>query len=225
MLEASAGTGRNHGFYKLDKCKSLTFVDQSRPMVEIAEEKFKETHPKYDRAAFLTQSVLDTLPANATKEATKQGGYDTVVQTMGLCSTPQPTQLLKHLGTLARPENGKILLLEHGRSHWQWVNAILDKTAPKHADRYGCWWNRDIGRYVEDSGLKIESLKRKHFGTLWIIEARPNVEREGDAMRERAKEVVNEDSHTWLMGRFRSTFGWDAESQGKEEPSSKNDES
>jgi hypothetical protein len=88
---------------------------------------------------------------------------------------------------VAHPEHGKILLLEHGRGHWEWMNNYLDSTASKHAKRHGCWYNRDIGKLVEESGLVIESCKRKHFGTLWIIEARPR--RETDAAPNEAPKV------------------------------------
>lgn len=182
MLEVSAGTGRNAKYYNLKKCKSLTFVDSSGPMLDVARNKFLRSHPEYSKnassqpsVAFLTQSVLAPLPRYATKQVEESGGYDTILQTMGLCSTPQPTQSLIHLGTLAHPERGRILLLEHGRSYYDWLNNILDKMAAERADKQGCWWNRDIGRIVQDSGLVVESIKRKHFGTLWIVEARPNV--------------------------------------------------
>ncbi|KAL8817791.1 MAG: hypothetical protein Q9191_008076 [Dirinaria sp. TL-2023a] len=218
VLEVSTGTGRNHNFYQLDKCKSLTFVDLSRPMTEIAREKFKEAHPKYANATFITQSALDPLPKSITRGVKEEGIYDTVVQTMGLCSNPQPTQLLMHLGKLAHPRHGKILLMEHGRSYYQWINKVLDMTAAKHADRHGCWWNRDISRYVEDSGLVVESMRRKHLGTLWIIEARPKVEPNEDKLKRRAKEAVNEDSWSWISKRFTSIFKQEDDRNGKNEP-------
>ena len=95
---------------------------------------------------------------------------------MGLCSTPEPSALLTHLGSITNPNDGRILLLEHGRSHYAWLNRILDKTAPGHADKHGCWWNRDIGKIVEDSGLDIIEIKRYHFGTTWWIELQPRKE-------------------------------------------------
>ena len=182
VLEVSAGTGRNANFYNLKKCKSLTFVDSSGPMLDIARKKFMRSHPEYIKnsssqppVAFLNQSALAPLPEYAAKQVKESGGYDTILQTMGLCSTPQPIQSLTHLGTLAHPERGRILLLEHGRSYYDWLNNILDKMAAERADKQGCWWNRDIGRIVEGSGLVVEKIKRKHFGTLWIVEARPKV--------------------------------------------------
>ena len=161
----------------LNEVKSLTFVDLSAPMIEIARKKFESSYPGYDPVQFFSQSALKPLPSSKITDRVQQtGGFDYIVQSMGICSTPEPVQLLQHLGELAKPESGKILLLEHGRGHWDWLNKYLDSTAPVHAKHHGCWYNRDIGKIVEDSGLVVEKCKRKHFGTLWIIEARPKSE-------------------------------------------------
>ena len=167
---------------KANRVNSLTFVDLSAPMVDIARKKFERKYPGYGSVQFLTQSALDALPSSPITDAVRrQGGYDFVIQSMGLCSTPEPVQLLKHLGELTHPSRGKILLLEHGRGHSSWMNKYLDATAPRHAKNHGCWYNRDIGKLVEDSGLVIESCKRKDFGTLWVIEARPRRDADGPA--------------------------------------------
>lgn len=167
VLEVSVGTGRNMSYYKLKKCKSITMVDQSGEMIAIARQKFKDVHPRYKACTFLTQSALDHIICPTS------GGFDTIVQTMGLCSTPHPSELLTHLGSLANPSHGQILLLEHGRSHYAWLNRLLDRSAPAHADRHGCWWNRDIGKIVEESGLDVVKIKRYHLGTTWWVELKP----------------------------------------------------
>ena len=41
VLEVSVGTGRNSGYYKEDQCQSITMVDQSQEMIEIAQKTFK----------------------------------------------------------------------------------------------------------------------------------------------------------------------------------------
>ena len=41
VLEVSVGTGRNSQYYDLKKCRSITMVDQSAEMIEIAKQKFK----------------------------------------------------------------------------------------------------------------------------------------------------------------------------------------
>jgi methyltransferase OMS1, mitochondrial len=45
---------------------------------------------------------------------------------------------------------GQLLLLEHGRSSWDFINALLDRDAPQHYQKWGCWWNRDISQLVKD---------------------------------------------------------------------------
>ena len=92
---------------------------------------------------------------------------------MGVCSTANPALALQRLGAITNREQGRILLLEHGRSHWDWLNGYLDKHAPAHADKFGCWWNKDIGKIVEESGLEVVRIKRYQLGTMWWVELKP----------------------------------------------------
>ncbi|KAF2236892.1 S-adenosyl-L-methionine-dependent methyltransferase [Viridothelium virens] len=101
-----------------------------------------------------------------------EGKYDTVIQSLGLCSTDEPVQLIRGLARAARSD-GEVVLLEHGKSHYQWLNTLLDRTAPDHARMHGCWWNRDIGKLVEESGLEVLKIWRCHLGTTWWVELRP----------------------------------------------------
>ncbi|EER37221.1 conserved hypothetical protein [Histoplasma capsulatum H143] len=143
-------------------------------------DRFHKTAPTYDANVELTERIMriskkreelgngngsKSLPTSA--EQQQSCTFDTVIQTMGLCSLPDPVSYLKHLGTLVEPERGEILLLEHGRSHYRWLNKLLDDLAAAHADRHGCWWNRDIGEIVRQSGLEIVESKRWHMGTTW----------------------------------------------------------
>ncbi|KAL2827013.1 methyltransferase domain-containing protein [Aspergillus cavernicola] len=186
VLEVSCGTGRNLEYYELGEkraldekgrvgvrgCRSVTFVDLSPEMVAIAREKFSKLYPGFGRVQFQAQDVKDVAPPSPSSQG--QGAYyDTIVQTMGLCSMPDPAGTLRHLGTITEPQDGHILLLEHGRSHYDWLNRVLDNLAPAHADRHGCWWNRDIGQIVRDSGLEVVEEERWHFGTTWRFVLRP----------------------------------------------------
>lgn len=171
VLEVSSGTGRNSSYYDLKKVKSLTFVDQSGPMIEIARKRWDMLHPGYKNCSFYIQSATDPLPATAVP----RGGFTTILQTMGICSTPNPAATLSHLATLVDPAEGRILLLEHGRSNHSFVNWVLDKSAARHADKHGCWPNRDIRKVLKESGLVIEKMKVSSFGTLYYVEARPGV--------------------------------------------------
>lgn len=169
VLEVAVGTGRNIPYYNTKQCATVTLLDASAPMLAVAKRKWNDTHKEYfSRVFFKQQSALQPIvpPWDA------QAGYDTVIQTMGLCSTPEPVKLLQNIEA-ATNEDGRILLLEHGASHYEWLNAILDKTAPAHADEHGCWWNKDIGRIVEESGLEVANIKRYNFGTTWWLELKP----------------------------------------------------
>lgn len=39
---------------------------------------------------------------------------------------------------------GRLILLEHGRSSWSFINNLLDSDAQRHYASWGCWWNRDM---------------------------------------------------------------------------------
>ena len=92
---------------------------------------------------------------------------------MSLCSTPDPVEVLKTLGAQCDEEHGQIILLEHGRAHYRWINPVLDSLASVHAHKHGCWWNRDIGEIAKHSGLEVVKIERYLLGGLWWVELRP----------------------------------------------------
>ncbi|KAF8420657.1 S-adenosyl-L-methionine-dependent methyltransferase [Tirmania nivea] len=167
VLEVSAGTGRNIKYYPVNHCGSITLVDSSSSMLDQARKNFRERYPHYKNVRFVLQDVETPIPSPTGQ------GYDRVIQTMGLCSHHSPVQLLHNLESLCKKDGGKIILLEHGRSHYDWLNKILDYGAPKHAETWGCWWNRDIEGILKESGLNVEKISRYHFGTTYWIEATP----------------------------------------------------
>lgn len=108
--------------------------------------------------------------------------YDTILQNFGLCSVGHPQRLLATMAAALRPGSGRIYLLEHGRGSYGWLNALLDRLAPRHFRKYGCWWNRDIEALVraeaaEVPGLEIVGIRRPGMlqgGTLVWIELKVN---------------------------------------------------
>ncbi|KAM7197376.1 hypothetical protein V8F33_005597 [Rhypophila sp. PSN 637] len=123
------------------------------------------------------QSFLPPAPAAPTSGLQK---YDTILQTFGLCSVADPAKLLSNMASVVKPDTGRIILLEHGRGWYDWINSKLDQFALPHFQRYGCWWNRDIEGVVREAaaqvpGLEVVRVERPfwtHFGTTLVIELR-----------------------------------------------------
>lgn len=181
VLEASVGTGRNAKYYPLTRgVKTITMVDQSSEMIRVARMNWAKTNAYFIHAAFRIQSAADPVPFPAAVQAegrgAADGGFDTVVQTMGVCSTGDPVGVLRNLGRMCKP-SGRILLLEHGMGKYAWVNRILDEIAPVHAERWGCWFNKDVAAIVRDSGLEVVEQRRYHFGTTYWFVLKPPADR------------------------------------------------
>lgn len=211
VLEVSCGTGRNMELYDTRpyapdedsdtgrdqnrRITSLTFNDQSPRMVQLAKDKWiayqrkKAPENRFQGPVYFL--VGDAGQPNAIPRP--EGGYDTVVQSMGICSMADPVGFLQQLGRLVRQpgekiqnatspraqekvddgHGGRIFLLEHGRGSYEWLNNFLDGSAPMHADRYGCWPNKDVEQVIQDSQLVVERSRRYYFGTIWEIVLRP----------------------------------------------------
>lgn len=167
VLEVSAGTGRNLSYYPPSAVTSLLLTDKSKDMLQKAWEKRKNSSVK----------ALDFKVEDATRLEMENESYDTVVQTFGLCSVDDPLLLLHEMQRICK-KDGQILLLEHGRSketsfpHYL-INSFLDKSVLKHAENFGCWYNRDIEELVRQSGMQVVQIERFHFGTTVQIVARP----------------------------------------------------
>ncbi|RVD88311.1 uncharacterized protein DFL_002500 [Arthrobotrys flagrans] len=146
VLEASAGTGRNNSYYPVRNCKSVTMVDNSPNMLKIAKDDFERRYPRYGRISFAPQDASQPIKSPSGE------GFDRVIQTMGLCSQKCPVETLRNLEQHCKP--GDAYVLDHARN-------------------WGCFWNRDIGGLLEESGLVVTKISRFHLGTTWLIEASP----------------------------------------------------
>ena len=159
VLEVAAGTGNNLRHYPKD-CK-ITLIDLSRSMLNIASEKARKQKLNISIREMDAESL--EFPENA---------FDTVVDSLSLCTLTQPVQALREMARVCKP-NGRILLLEHGRSSKEGLARWQDKKAEKHAKRFGCNWNRNILGLVGEANLEVVSIKQYCFGVFQAIEVQP----------------------------------------------------
>lgn len=161
-LEVSCGTGRNIPYFNKDQITSMTFLDSSKTMLEIAREKFTKKYPEYEKVQYVRGRAED-LAQMAAQSGQK---FDTIFETFGLCSHEDPQAALENFKALLRT-NGRIVLLEHGKSSYDSLNKTMDKKADKRVEEWGCRWNLDIDSIVQGSGLEVIESKRYHFGSTY----------------------------------------------------------
>ncbi|CUM62939.1 uncharacterized protein PRCAT00000499001 [Priceomyces carsonii] len=163
VLEVACGTGRNLPYLNPDGIDSITFLDSSENMVKITQKKFREKYPKYDKAAFTVGKAEDLVDL-----ANSKVKYDTIVEAFGLCAHEDPVKALESMSQLLKP-GGRIVLLEHGRSTYDFINNHLDFRSEKRMKTWACRWNLDIGELIDEAGLDITYEKRVHLGTTWLL--------------------------------------------------------
>ncbi|KAK4190769.1 S-adenosyl-L-methionine-dependent methyltransferase [Podospora australis] len=182
---------------------SYTGVDISGDMLSVARDRVRENVPSLTKImrkkraepmpAFASPTTPETVvealdgrvrlvlaDAEQTLPPPVEGKrYDTILQTFGLCSVADPKKLLRNMAENLKPDTGKILLLEHGKGGYGWIDRQLDEWAPEHFQQFGCWWNRDIEGIIEETkkevkGLEVVGVERPwlHGGTTYIVELR-----------------------------------------------------
>ncbi len=159
VLEVAVGTGKNLRYYPAS-CRVFG-VDVSRGMLTVARK----------RAAKLPMNISFSL-ADAEALPFPDKSFDTVVSSLTTCTFPNPVAALKEMVRVCRT-NGKILLLEHGRSDREWLGRWQDRREDSFAKQLGCHWNRETLKLVREAGLKVGNSRRLFFGVFHTIEAEP----------------------------------------------------
>jgi len=157
VLEVAVGTGKNLTYYPRD-CR-ITALDLSSEMLNVAR----------NRAAKLSVQV-SFLVADAEALPFPDNSFDTVVSSLSTCTFPNPVAALQAMARVCRPE-GKVLLLEHGRSDREWLGRWQDRHADQFAKPLGCHWNREPLELAGQTGLKVYRAKRNFFGIFQQIES------------------------------------------------------
>ena len=166
VLEVACGTGRNFPYYDPMKVERVRAMDASGNMVEEARRKLSTRG-----GGTRVKTTVTRGDAQRMREV-KSGTVDTVVDAFGLCSYDDPVGALREMARVTK-RDGRVLLIEHGRSEYRWLSNILDHFADAHAKRWGCYWNRDILALVREAGLEVTKKSSHHLGTTFVIEAKP----------------------------------------------------
>lgn len=156
-MEVAVGTGKNLWFCP-QGCR-IVAVDVSEEMLKVARK----------RAASLSLNVSFLL-ADGENLPFFDKSFDTVVSSLSSCTFPNPVAALQEMARVCRAE-GKILLLEHGRSDRDWLGRWQDRHADQFAKPLGCHWNREPLNLVREAGLKVVDVKRIFFGIFHQIDA------------------------------------------------------
>eukprot|EP00948_MAST-09A_sp_MAST-9A-sp1_P003159 g3159.t1 len=187
VLEVGAGTSRNldyllSSWYSPDpsSLKEIVLTDAVPAMLTEVEQKHcsqgsrtdsksEVEQPKPNRRENISIPLVRTECCPAEDLSTfPNDHFDTVIDTFGLCSYEDPVKALTEMRRVCKP-GGKLLLLEHGRSYYDWLNSMLDDSAVQHAIKWGCVWNKDIGKILIDAGFDKSSISRFHFGTTYYV--------------------------------------------------------
>ena len=158
VLEVAAGTGRNLAHHRADV--QLIAADMSLEMLLRAA---KKAHKRQLDAQF---AVMD-----GEMLAVRDRVFDTVLSTLTLCTFPDPLKALREMARVCVPD-GRILLVEHGRSSRTRVASWQDRHAERHAQMLGCHWNREPLDLVREAGLDVVESDRNFLGIFHVIEAR-----------------------------------------------------
>jgi methyltransferase OMS1 len=168
VLEIGCGTGRNMSYYNFSQVSKLIAIDSVKEMIDVARTKIPSSLDDP------SQVQLKQMNAHDLREFA-DNSFDTVVDTFGLCSYQSPHKVLHELSRVLNKANpdARIILIEHGHAHYDWLNNSLNSRGQQHAHDWGCVWNLPIDQIVQEAGLEIVSMSRFHMGTTYVIEARP----------------------------------------------------
>jgi ubiquinone/menaquinone biosynthesis C-methylase UbiE len=160
MLEVAAGGGKNFRFLP-DGIDVVVAGDISKEMLRIAQRKGRRVG--VDAKYLLLDAENLPFPDDS---------FDTVLSTLSSCTFPDPIRAFREMSRVCRPD-GRILLLEHGRSSVRLFGWYQDKRAWKQAEQFGCQWNREPVKLVQEAGLTLDETKTYFFDIFALMEARP----------------------------------------------------
>lgn len=159
VLDVACGTGIN--FRYLPDDVELAGVDLSEPMLVRAREEAESLGVDAD----LHRGDAAALPF-------PDDSFDSVISSLSTCTFPDPLAVLGEMDRVCHPD-GRILLLEHGRSTVGPVARFQDWWAPRHFESTGCRWNQEPADLVSEAGFESFGLRRRFLGVITMMSIRP----------------------------------------------------
>jgi ubiquinone/menaquinone biosynthesis C-methylase UbiE len=150
ILEVGIGTGKNIPHYS--GSVELTGIDFSEKMIQKARN-------KNNRPAKTQLLVMD-----AQNMEFEDNSFDTVVTSCVFCSVPGPIQGLKEIRRVCK-SGGKILMLEHVRSHKKVIGSLMDAFNFIPVNVYGANINRETFQNLLKAGFQPENIEVEN---LWL---------------------------------------------------------
>lgn len=160
VLEVGAGEGENFKFYP--PMVRVIATDPSERILRKAREQ---------AALYKVSARFIARPVEALKFESQS--FDAIVSTLSLCAYENPGAVLWLFNHWCKLD-GKVLLLEHGLSSWQFVRWLQRKLATVHHRYAGCHLDLDIAMLLSHSPLQIVEMKKKLLGTTSMIWAAPS---------------------------------------------------
>lgn len=159
VLDVGCGYGIN--FPYLIHARSITAIDFSSVMLNKAREVLRGSTVKVD----LREGDAEALEF-------PDHSFDTVISALSTCSFYNPIKALQEMQRVCK-QDGKILLIEHGRSTWGWIGRYQDNHVQEQIEQGGCRWNQEPQELVKEAGLHILHAERTVIGILHTMVISP----------------------------------------------------
>ena len=143
ILEIGIGTGKNLSCYP-KRVKRITAIDS------------------YVRKIENDSIEVDLRPYECENMEFEDNSFDVVVSTFCLCSVTDVNKTLQEVRRVLR-NNGRLLLLEHGKAHNRFLQYVQKATNPFfNCLACGCNVNRDYFQQMREMGfvMQEESIRR-----------------------------------------------------------------
>jgi ubiquinone/menaquinone biosynthesis C-methylase UbiE len=159
VLDVACGTGTN--FRYLPRDVDLVGIDVSPDMLEKAGETLD---------GLAVEGALEQMDAQALEFP--DDSFDTVISALSTCTFPDPVAALREMERVCAPD-GRILLLEHGRSDVGPVARFQEWRADAHYEKMGCRWTQEPLEVVSAAGLSVREARTALLGIVTAIEVVP----------------------------------------------------